>query len=71
MADMSGPSLEDVRLESLTAIKNHEIECEKRYGEFKAEMQSQRTVMIHLRRLVWFVLFAILGLVVRSFLPLG
>ena len=68
---MSGPTLEDVRLEALSAIKNHEIECEKRYGEFKVEMASQRTLILHLRRLVWFVLFAILGLVVRSFLPLG
>ena len=48
--------IKDLRLEALTAIKDHEIECEKRYGEIRSDIIEQRAILVHLRRVVWYVL---------------
>ena len=42
-------------------LHDHELECEKRYGEIQASITTLATNQAWLTKLVWFVFTAVLG----------
>ena len=65
----SQASLERARAEAARELANHEIECERRYGEINSSLDKLDALQQRNTRLLYVILTGMLAVVMRSFWP--